>query len=180
MIRTQSARVLAVTLLAVMAAAAGAVALAQTAKPSQTKKGAKKEEPPIDRAALVEQVRAAELAFAKTVADDRIDLFEGFLDPEAVFISGMTTTRGKAAIVESWRGSFGPGRPDFTWQPEVIELAPDATFALSRGPWVIRTADKRGRVKEVKGVFSSIWRRQADGSWKVLYDAGCPPCPSCR
>jgi ketosteroid isomerase-like protein len=144
------------------------------------KAGKTPEPPPIDRAALVEQVRAAEIAFAKTVADDRIDTFESFLDPEAVFISGMTTTRGKAAVVESWKGSFGPGRPDFTWHPEVIELSPDATFALSRGPWVIRTVDKRGKVKEVKGVFNSIWRRHPDGSWKVLYDAGCPPCPDCK
>jgi ketosteroid isomerase-like protein len=167
-------------LLAAMAIVSFAVASsAQTAK--STKKSSKKEEPPpIDRAALTEQVRAAEIAFAKTVADDRIDTFESFLDPDAVFISGMTTTRGKAAVVESWKGSFGPGRPDFTWYPEVIELSPDATFALSRGPWVIRTVDKRGRVKEVKGVFNSIWRRHPDGSWKVLYDAGCPPCPECK
>ena len=40
--------------------------------------------------------------------------------------------------------------------------------------------DKRGRVKETKGVFNSIWRRHPDGSWKVLYDAGCPPCADCR
>jgi ketosteroid isomerase-like protein len=168
-------------LLAVVALLGGAaVSAAQTAKPTKAKPAKKVEPPPIDRAALTEQVRAAEIAFAKTVADDRIDLFEGFLDPETVFVSGMTTTRGKAAVVESWRGSFGPGRPDFTWHPEVIELSPDATFALSRGPWVIRTVDKRGRVKETKGVFNSIWRRHPDGSWKVLYDAGCPPCADCR
>jgi ketosteroid isomerase-like protein len=166
----------------------GAVAFgaaAQTSKSTKTPKAAKAEAktpapPPIDRAALVEQVRAAELAFAKTVADDRIDQFVTFLDSEAVFVTGMKETKGPAAIVEAWAGSFGPNRPYFEWHPEVIELSPDATFALSRGPWTIRTTDKRGKVKESKGVFNTIWRRQTDGSWKVLYDAGCSPCPECR
>ena len=103
-----------------------------------------------------------------------------FIDPDAVFFTGMKATRGVVAVIESWKGSFGPNRPYFEWHPEVVELSPDATFALSRGPWTIRTADKRGRVKETKGVFNSIWRRHPDGSWKVLYDAGCPPCADCR
>jgi ketosteroid isomerase-like protein len=178
--RVHSKSLLLVTLLG---ASLVAMAPAQTAKPSKPKKPAKAVEPappPIDRAALVEQVRAAELAFAKTVADDDIEAFGKFIDPEAVFISGMTVTRGVVAVLESWKGSFGPGAPYFEWHPEVIELSPDATFALSRGPWTIRTTDKRGRVKETKGVFNTIWRRHADGSWKVLYDAGCPPCPDCR
>jgi ketosteroid isomerase-like protein len=136
--------------------------------------------PPVDRAALTEQVRATELAFAKTVADDDIEKWASYIDPDAVFVSGMTVTRGVVAVIESWKGSFGPNRPYFEWHPEVVELSPDATFALSRGPWTIRTTDKKGRVKEVKGVFNSIWRRQLDGSWKIVFDAGCPPCPDCR
>jgi ketosteroid isomerase-like protein len=26
------------------------------------------------------------------------------------------------------------------------------------------------------GTFNSVWRREADGSWKVVFDKGCPPC----
>ena len=178
-------KVKAFVVVALAAFSFSALAVAQsTAKPKSSKTAKKVEEPPppppIDRAALTEQVRAAELAFAKSVADDQIEKFVTFIDPEAVFVSGMKTTRGPAAIVEAWKGSFGPEAPDFEWHPEVVELSPDATFALSRGPWTIRTVDKRGKVKETKGVFNSIWRRQTDGTWKVLYDAGCSPCPECK
>jgi len=174
-------RTLSLLLVAVLAIPAlSAAQSAKTAKPKSSKSAEPPPPPPIDRAALTEQVRAAELAFAKTVADDDIEKFGTFIDPEAVFISGMKETRGVVAVLESWKGSFGPGAPYFEWHPEVVELSPDATFALSRGPWTIRTTDKRGRVKESRGVFNSIWRRQADGSWKVLYDAGCSPCPECR
>ncbi len=132
-----------------------------------------------DRAARVEQVRAAEVAFAKTVMDSRPDLFAGFLDEGAVFVSGKTVTRGKTAVVESWKGYFGPGRPYFEWHPEVVELSADGNLGLSRGPWVIRTKDKEGKEVEIRGLYNSIWQRQADGSWRILFDAGCSPCPTC-
>ena len=26
------------------------------------------------------------------------------------------------------------------------------------------------------GTFNSVWRREKDGRWKVVFDKGCPPC----
>jgi hypothetical protein len=26
------------------------------------------------------------------------------------------------------------------------------------------------------GTFNSVWRRETDGSWKVIFDRGCPEC----
>jgi ketosteroid isomerase-like protein len=31
----------------------------------------------------------------------------------------------------------------------------------------------------VKGLYNSIWQRQTDGSWRIIFDAGCSPCPAC-
>ena len=30
-----------------------------------------------------------------------------------------------------------------------------------------------------QGRFISVWQRQDDGGWKILFDSGCPPCPEC-
>ena len=132
-----------------------------------------------ERAARVEQVRAAEVAFAKSVMDDKPEAFAALLEPGAVFVSGQSVTRGKAAILAAWKGYFGPGRPYFEWHPEVVELSADGNLGLSRGPWVIRTKDKEGKEVEIRGLYNSIWQRQADGSWRILFDAGCSPCPTC-
>ena len=132
-----------------------------------------------ERAARTEQVRAAELAFAKAVLDDRPETFAALLDEGAVFVSGQDVSRGKATVIEAWKGYFGPGRPYFEWHPEVVELSADGNLGLSRGPWVIRTKDKEGKEVEIRGLYNSIWQRQADGSWRILFDAGCSPCPTC-
>ncbi|MGE0641048.1 MAG: DUF4440 domain-containing protein [Thermoanaerobaculia bacterium] len=133
-----------------------------------------------DRAALAEEVRATEIAFARSVMDNEPELFASFLDEGAIFVSNREVTRGKADVVRAWKGFFEPDRPYFEWHPEVVELSADGTLGLSRGPWVMRFQDKDGKEVELRGLYNSIWQRQSGGGWKILFDAGCSPCPVCE
>lgn len=135
--------------------------------------------PDFDRAARTEEVRQAELGFARSVLENRPEAFAAYLDEGAVFVGGEGVTRGKAQVVEAWAGFFAEGRPYFEWHPEVVELSDDGELGLSRGPWTLRGKGKDGAEVERSGTFNSVWRRQADGSWRVLFDAGCAPCPRC-
>lgn len=132
-----------------------------------------------DRAAGLAEVRATELAFAAALMENQPAAFAAFLDEEAVFVGGAEVTRGKAAILEAWKGFFGEARPHFEWHPEVVELSGDGTLGLTRGPWTLRAKDADGKEVERTGIFNSVWRRQADGTWKIVFDAGCSPCPKC-
>jgi ketosteroid isomerase-like protein len=69
--------------------------------------------------------------------------------------------------------------PEFHWRPELVELSADGTLGLTRGPWTLRVRRPDGTDVVETGIFNSVWRRQADGSWRVLFDAGCPSCPVC-
>jgi len=138
------------------------------------------DDPAGERARRAEEVRQTELAFAASVRDNRPDLFATFLDPDTVFVGSSGATRGAAAVVAAWAGFFAEGRPYFEWHPEIVELSGDGTLGLSRGPWVLRGKNAQGVEVERKGTFNSIWRRQADGGWKIVFDAGCDPCPKCE
>ena len=48
-----------------------------------------------------------------------------------------------------------------------VEVLDSGTLALSTGP----VLDPDGRRV---GTFSSVWRREADGAWLVVFDKGCP------
>jgi ketosteroid isomerase-like protein len=132
-----------------------------------------------ERTARTEAARAAEVAFAASVANGDAAAFAAAIDEQAVFVDASGPTRGRSAITAAWAPLLAPDRPDFRWHPELVELSGDGTLALSRGPWTMRAKRADGSVVERGGTFNSIWRRQPDGSWRVLFDAGCPPCPAC-
>lgn len=119
-------------------------------------------------AELQKQVREAETAFAKTMADRDVAAFEKFLANDAVFF-GNSVLRGREAVVTAWKRFYqGPEAP-FSWAPERVEVIESGNLAISSGP----VRDPKG--KQVS-TFTSVWRREPDGAWKVLYDKGCRAC----
>lgn len=116
------------------------------------------------------QVRAAETAFAASMAARDLQAFQALLDEEAVFFGGAEPARGKAAVAAQWAAFFeGPEAP-FSWAPEVVEVLASGDLALSSGP-VFSPDGKR------VATFNSIWRRGADGHWRVIFDKGSRDCP---
>lgn len=133
-----------------------------------------------ERERRIEEIRRAELAFAATVAERRLEAFAAMVADDAVFLGARgEVARGRDEVVAAWRGLFAADAPDFRWHPEIVELSGDGTLGLSRGPWTVRGRDPQGNPFERGGTFTSIWRRQADGSWRVVFDAGCGGCPDC-
>ena len=123
-----------------------------------------------DHPAVAEQVRSAEQAFATTMADGDYAAFRDHIADEAVFFDGEKAIRGKAAVVEAWKAFFErTGPAPFSWAPENVEVLDSGTLAHSSGP-VFDSQGKRF------GTFNSIWRRDADGVWRVVFDKGCDVC----
>ena len=117
---------------------------------------------------LQAQVRAAETAFAKTMADRDQAAFAGYVADEAVFF-GRGVLRGKAAVVEGWKPLYEGPKAPFSWAPEQVEVLDSGTLALSSGP----VYDPEGKRS---GTFNSVWRLEKDGKWRVVFDKGCPRC----
>ena len=140
-----------IALLAVLASAASAVSAA-----------------PPGNEDLREQLRQAETAFAKTMADRDHAAFTSFLAHETVFM-GRSTLRGKAAVAAAWRGFYEGSKAPFSWKPERVEVLDSGALGMTSGP----VYDENG---QRSGTFNSVWRRQADGKWRIVFDIGCPPC----
>lgn len=115
-----------------------------------------------------QQVFAAERAFAKSMADRDLKAFEQHLSDDAIFF-GERTLKGKAAVVGGWKGFYQHKTAPFSWEPAQVEVLEDGTLALSSGP----VKDPSGKVI---ATFSSIWRQEQPGVWKVVFDKGCGVC----
>ena len=119
---------------------------------------------------LTQQVRDAENGFAATMAKRDHKAFATFIAEDAVFFGGENRVyRGKKAVVESWKGLYEKPDAPFSWRSESVEVIESGKLAHSSGP----VFNPKG---ERMGTFNSVWRRESDGSWKVVFDKGCDAC----
>lgn len=114
----------------------------------------------------------AETNFAKAFADRDKTKFFTFVADDAVFMSALGAARGKQKVIERWSRLFDdvPVAP-FSWGPERVEVTGDGRIGFSMGP----IYDGEGKHS---GYYSSIWAKQADGSWKVVLDGGSVNAPA--
>jgi ketosteroid isomerase-like protein len=122
-----------------------------------------------DLASAREQVYAAERAFAQSMADRDLAAFARHVAEDSVFFSGPTPLRGRAAVVDGWKRFYdGPVAP-FSWEPDQVEVLASGRWAHSSGP-------VRNPAGVVVARFNSVWRLEAPGVWRVVFDRGETVC----
>ena len=121
-----------------------------------------------------DEVRCREIGFSRSAENRDAEAFATFIDEDARFVGGGVR-RGPAAVVESWGPFFADDGPEIAWRPQFVEVLEDGTLALTRGPYRMITTGDDGNRTEHWGTFNSVWRKQADGSWKIVFDAGSDP-----
>jgi len=119
----------------------------------------------------VADVRSAEIAFAKAFADRDPAKFFAFVADDATFLSARGTLNGKAEVVKRWSEFFKSKEAPFSWRPERVVVANGGKLGLSTGP----VFDSDGIQI---GIYSSIWEKQVDGSWKIKFDGPGAPAPA--
>jgi ketosteroid isomerase-like protein len=120
-----------------------------------------------------QQVLAAERAFAASMANRDLPAFAHYVSGEAIFFTDTGVLRGKQEVIAAWSRFFEGKTAPFSWAPDRVEVLQSGTLALSTG--LVR--DPNGKVI---GRFNSIWRREAPGVWRVVFDKGGPAEPGDR
>jgi ketosteroid isomerase-like protein len=121
-----------------------------------------------DLAKLAGQVRATEIAFAKTLADRDVRKFVSMIAPDVIWLADKPL-RGPDEVLTRWQKFFDAPQPPFSWSPETVEVQQGGKLALSTGP-VLNAAGKR------VATYTSIWRRESSGEWRIIFDRGSPVC----
>lgn len=124
----------------------------------------------LSNAELKKQVTETERAFAATMKARDFEAFTRFLSDDAIFFAGRgEVLRGKEAVSRAWKGMYI--RPDapISWEPDTVEVLDSGTLAMSSGPVYDPTGKLISR-------FTSVWRLEAPGTWKIVFDKGNKVC----
>lgn len=123
----------------------------------------------VESADLRSQVAKVEQAFARTMADRDHAAFESFLSEEAIFLSGTTVRQGKQAVADNWKAYFTESEAPFSWEPETVSVLDSGKLAISTGPvWNAEGS----RIS----TYTSIWRQEEPGVWRIIFDKGNKYC----
>ena len=126
--------------------------------------------PPADPEVLME----ADRAFAAAVAQGGTEAWVSwFAEDGAQIQPGTGEIRGHDAIRALMAGLDDPGLT-LIWEPLRADISAGGDLGWTTGSYVSRAVGGDGETRTGQGRYVTIWRRQADGSWKVVMDLGNP------
>ena len=119
----------------------------------------------------------AERAFAQmSVAIGQKEAFLEFLGDKGLMFNPDPITAKD--LLGGQPPTVQPQERVLDWEPIYGDVSTGDDFGFNFGPWL--AYDNKNPQKKVlgRGYFLSIWKRMADGNWKVIVDAGTRVPPS--
>jgi ketosteroid isomerase-like protein len=96
-------------------------------------------------------------AFLTYFAEDGVELVDG----------GGINSKDDMRKQPPW-----PEGTTLTWMPVKAEMASSNDLGYTYGNYVFTAKNKEGKLVANYGKYTSIWRKQKDGQWKVVVDMG--------
>ena len=123
----------------------------------------------------VAQTRAAlqdsDRAFNRATARQRAEGWMQFMAPDGALIRPAATITGPA-VREAVTRMFADTSFTLTWEPLQADVGASGDLGYTVGRWEAHFRDGQGAPASSTGRYLTIWKQQADRSWKVVQDIG--------
>jgi ketosteroid isomerase-like protein len=132
-------------------------------------------QPTLNPGALV--LMDLERRFAADVANGGGKAFGSWFADDAVSLSnGRPAVLGRGPIAAG--ANWDPKIYQLTWTPAGAQMGPSNDMGFTWGHYEGRSKDIHGEPVVVTGRYITVWKKSADGSWKVAMDASAQEPPS--
>ena len=119
----------------------------------------------LERRFAVDVAAGGGRAFASWFADDAVSLSNG---------RPVLLGRGAVAASANWDAKSY----QLTWTPAGAQMGPSNDMGFTWGHYEGRSTDAHGELVTVTGRYITVWRKLADGTWKVAMDASATEPPA--
>ena len=125
---------------------------------------------PVDLAAAKDALMEADRAWSETAGDAAA--FVSFMAAGAHFLNPEAPPAvGKEQIGEAISQMFSAPGLALQWRASKAEVSSAGDLGYTLGAFELTANDAEGNAVTREGKYVTIWRKQADGSWKVVADA---------
>jgi ketosteroid isomerase-like protein len=111
-----------------------------------------------------------EAKFAKATAEGGGKAFATWFAEDGVSLgNGQAPVYGRDAIAR--QATWSPKDYQLLWTPTDAVMSPNGDMGYTWGHYEGRSHDSDGNSKVTTGRYLSVWRKEPDGSWKVVLDS---------
>jgi len=130
---------------------------------------------PPDPADVKASLIAADLAFAAATASNGLEGWMAAFDSTAIQMEpDLPFTPGLASIRAGMAQAFADTTWRLTWEPTMAFASQAGDLGYTLGTWRSTRVNAAGAGQVTTGKYMTVWRKQADGGWKVVFDGGNP------
>lgn len=116
---------------------------------------------------------AADRDFARESQVRRLDAWlDMFADSALLVRPNAALAKGKATVRESLGAAFADTSFSLNWEPVLAEASRSGDLGYTVGLSQSRRVGPDGNAIVGTGKYVTIWRKEADGAWKVVLDVG--------
>jgi uncharacterized protein (TIGR02246 family) len=129
----------------------------------------------VDQKAEGDKVMQLSKEWSKAASAGDVHKIVSYWADDAVVISaGQPVLNGKQAIRKMVEESYKMPGFRINWQPQSVVVSESGDMAYLLEDSQISFADSTGKQITINNKAVSIWRKQADGSWKNAVDISTP------
>jgi len=122
--------------------------------------------------ATAETLKQLEGEFMKATAEKGSRGYMSYYADDAVEVpNGAPLIQGKVEIAKGM-GFLDDKNNQLIWTPVGADISASADLGYTYGNYEFHSKDKDGKPVIEYGKYTSIWKLQRDGSWKVALDMG--------
>ena len=127
--------------------------------------------PPDNRAADVSTLRDLDAQWSKTAGTNDVDATVAYYSDDASLLPpNAPIVNGKQAIRAAWAALLAPG-VSLSWQSDKVEASRSSDLAYMTGTYTMSTKQSLSKAPVTEqGKYVEVWKKQADGKWKVVAD----------
>jgi ketosteroid isomerase-like protein len=118
----------------------------------------------------VDAVKAADALWSKAATARNLDVVLSYYSSDAVVLPAnqeMLTSKGD--ITKAWMTLLDPANT-ISWNPMYVEASQSGEMVYDVGSYTMVANPKKGKPTTDHGKYLSVWKKQADGSWKAVAD----------